>query len=178
MKVCNTCGRHFQETTNFCVFCGTELSNEPCETEQPTALEETETPVSVDTEEPADAYETDGSEEPVAEEPAAEEPTVEAPVPAEPAVVEKTVTVLEPKSLLTTAQYFFLNLLFAIPIVGWVFLFVWGCGRPKNLSLKRFALSTLIWKLIGLFLGLLLVIGVLVLSMHPEVQDFLMKHFA
>jgi hypothetical protein len=63
--------------------------------------------------------------------------------------------------LLTSAQYFFLILLFHIPVIGLIFLFVWGLGRPRNLSLKRFSLAVLILRLIGWLIMLLCTVAVL-----------------
>lgn len=49
---------------------------------------------------------------------------------------------------LSTGQYFWSSVLFSIPILGLVFLFIWGCGEPKNGSLKRFSLAMLIARLL------------------------------
>lgn len=180
MKVCNTCGRHFQETINFCVFCGTELVNEPAAEPKPieiVAEEAQPEPVEFVAEEaqpePVEFVAETAEPEPVelvAEQPAA---PVSEEQPCRIVVQEKIVQ--DPRSLLTTGQYFFLSLLFAFPIIGWIFLFIWGCGKPKNISLKRFSLAFLLWKLIELFLALMVIIGVLALSLHPEVQDFFVK---
>ena len=51
-------------------------------------------------------------------------------------------------SLMTTAGYIFTMLLFHIPVIGLIFMIIWGCGKPKNISRKRFALAFLILRLI------------------------------
>lgn len=62
------------------------------------------------------------------------------------------------KLLLNTFQYMMLMVLFSIPVIGLIFLFVWGAGHPKNPSLKRFSAAVLLWRLI---LAVLLVGGLL-----------------
>ena len=74
-----------------------------------------------------------------------------APVKApEPAPEQKTVVMnaTDSRSLMSTAGYIFSTILFHIPVIGIIFLFVWGCGRPKNISLKRYALAWLIMRLL------------------------------
>jgi hypothetical protein len=134
---------------------------EPFAAAEPAPEPETFSPVPA--EEPA-------AEEPAIEEPAAEEPhfetPVEAPVKEEPAPdpveskpsadaaaaaptsAEPTVLATDSRSLMTTVAYFFTTLLFHVPVVGLVFMIVWGCGKTKNISLKRFSLAFLIMRLI------------------------------
>ncbi len=120
-------------------------------TEEPIAQEPTEEPMPV-IEQPA------VMEEPltVIEQPAAApvvavipQPIPTAAVTEEPAKAQKPA---KRKDLLTAFQYIALTLLFHVPVVGLVFLFVWGCGGTSNISLKRFSLAMLILRLIGLIL--------------------------
>ena len=53
---------------------------------------------------------------------------------------------------MSTAGYFFSTILFHIPLIGLIFMIVWGCGKTKNISLKRFSLACLIMRLIGYIL--------------------------
>lgn len=109
--------------------------------------------------------------EPVAEpEPIVIPPVEPKPEPPVPPVVEApraesappAVHATDSRSLMTTAGYIFTTILFHIPIIGWIFMFVWGCGRPKNISRKRFSLACLIMRLIGVIVCLLIVVFVLI----------------
>lgn len=180
MKYCTNCQKHLPETTKFCVFCGTALTEE-----MPTVLQQTEEPVQEPVEviqEPVDSAEDVAVEiveepmkESVNEDSAAEEaPTDDAveEISAEPSQTDvpdpdkeaeiREVKVCDPQMLLTTFQYILLQILFCIPLVGLVFLFVWSFGRTKNISLKRFARSYLILQLISLFLAMLAAIIALI----------------
>ncbi len=64
---------------------------------------------------------------------------------------------------LSTAGYFFLMLLFAIPVLGWLIAIVVALAA-KNPNLKSFARATLTWLLIGLILLILAAIAVLLFS--------------
>ncbi len=46
---------------------------------------------------------------------------------------------------LTTAQFFFLQLLFMIPVVNLFFIFFWSLKRHTNKNLKAYSRSILIW---------------------------------
>ena len=146
--------------------------------EEPT--ETMEEPVFEATEEAAEAAEetVETVEEPVpVTEPApVEEPVVKAvedPAPAaEPAPapvvtpvaasVQPVVNATDSRSLMTTAGYIFTTILFHIPIIGLIFMIVWGCGKPKNISRKRFSLAMLIMRLLGVIVFLLIAVFLLV----------------
>ena len=123
MKQCPYCGSELLDDAKFCGECGRSLPTEAAP------------------EAPA---------EPVAA-PAAEPPKPEAPVygPQEPAQEMPVITQVPPKSqMLSTFQYFALSLLYALPVIGLIFLFVFGAGHPKNGSLKRFSAALLILRLV------------------------------
>ncbi len=183
---CPVCGNELNEGAKFCVECGTPVAeltaqapaveataqavSEPEATLEPVpeaapAPEPENAPAAA---EPAAPAEEEPESAPAPEPAPASEPVVlaapapePAPAPAAPAsaTIEKIAT--DPRMLLTTAQYFFLTILFHIPVVGLVFLFVWGCGKPKNVSLKRFSLAMLIMRLLGYFLMLACTVVVL-----------------
>ena len=97
--------------------------------------------------EPAPEPEPSPAPEPVA----APEP---APVPVQPEPVNPTpeqpiVLATDSRSLMTTAGYIFTSILFHIPVIGLIFMIIWGCGKTKNLSRKRFSLAFLIMRLLG-----------------------------
>lgn len=160
-----------------------EAVEEPAVFEEPVAVEEpaaVEEPVTV--EEPAEVQEPIAVEEPVAveepitveepaavEEPAPAEPVkapvaaaVETPVPPVAAPVQPVVNATDSRSLMTTAGYIFTTILFHIPIVGLIFMIVWGCGKPKNISRKRFSLAMLILRLLGVICFLLIAVFMLI----------------
>lgn len=89
-------------------------------------------------------------------------PVQEAPKAVPERAQEVVINATDSRSLMTTAGYIFSTLLFHVPVIGWIFLFVWGCGRPKNLSRKRFALACLIMRLLGVICFLLIVVFVLI----------------
>ena len=106
--------------------------------------------------------ETVAFEEPVQEAAPATEPPVAEPAPApvsQPAPAPKApagakpeqpiVLATDSRSLMTTVGYIFTTILFHIPVIGLIFMIVWGCGKTKNLSRKRFSLACLIMRLIG-----------------------------
>lgn len=153
MKICPACKAENENSAKFCLVCGRIL----------TGAEIVEDPVREEEPAPGTPEEEKVFEEPVREEPPREEPKpepepekpFEEPAPEEkpeeepelkeepaPAKKEKTAGVL------TTGQYFLLEALFAIPVVGIVCLFIFSLSHPKNDSLRRFSASVLIWRLI------------------------------
>ena len=146
MKKCPYCGSVLNDDARFCVECG-----QPLPADAPVVPEAApEVPVEPAAEEPVA---TPVAETPVAEEPVAA-PVVEAPAaPAEPAKAAEpempVITQLPPKKqMLSTFQYIALSLLYGLPVVGLIFLFVFGAGHPKNGSLKRFSAAMLILRLL------------------------------
>ena len=166
---CPNCGNELNEDAKFCVECGMPVTEpfeeiaESVEKNEPEAAAVTaEEPVKEDDLVPEDPVPEEEPEKTVP--PESDDNTVEpaALPPSEPK--KEPVTVVsgtDSRLLLSSAQYFFLILLFHIPVIGLIFLFVWGLGRPKNLSLKRFSLAVLILRLIGWLLMLLCAVGVL-----------------
>ncbi len=158
MKLCPYCGSELNDDAKFCVECG-KLLPEPAEVIE-TPENEPLDPIAA---EPVTAANPVMAAEPVtAAEPAA---PVEAPVAA---VAAAPVTVPEPpaapveapvdmpvitqipsrKQMLSTFQYIMLSLLYGLPVIGLVFLFIFGAGHPKNVSLKRFSAAMLILRLV------------------------------
>lgn len=149
MKHCPVCGTELADTAASCFHCGKTLTE-------------------------AEAAPVTPAVEPAPEE-KAEVPAqpVQAPVAEPEAIPQQPVVVVPPKKLLlNTFQYMLLMLLFSIPVVGLIFLFIWGTGHPKNPSLKRFSAAVLLWRLI---LALLVSGAVLYLFIchGPEVQEAL-----
>ena len=125
MKLCPFCGSELNDDAKFCGECGKPLPEEaPLKTEIPA--------------EPAAAVVAAAA--PVA---APAEPV------AEPAQDMPVITQMPPKKqMLSTFQYVLLTMLYSIPVIGLIFLFVFGAGHPKNGSLKRFSAALLILRLV------------------------------
>lgn len=190
MKYCPSCQYQTEEDAKFCPECGAPMEDMPSDTapvevepeaapcekpEEPAPEEAAETPAEAPEEEPA-------AEEPAAEEPApaAEEP-VQEPVCAVPAVTAAPAAAAaapvpaqkDDSQLLSTFSYMMLQVLFRIPVIGIVFLFIWGAGSPKNASLKRYSASVLIWRLIGFIL--LLAVAIVGVIKFGAVAEKLLK---
>lgn len=56
------------------------------------------------------------------------------------------------------------NILFAIPVVGWILILVFGLGGTKNVNLKNYARSFLIVFLITLSIVALIFVAIFILS--------------
>ena len=166
---CPNCGNELNDDAKFCVECGMPIT----ETEQPVpqSIGETAPETEAAAEDQPSAPEMLPREESAPEQEPVKtvlpESGENAPEPEKASSAEprkEPVTVVsgtDSRLLLTSAQYFFLILLFHIPVIGLIFLFVWGLGRPKNLSLKRFSLAVLILRLICWLLALLCAITLL-----------------
>jgi len=105
-------------------------------------------------------------------------PAVE-PAPT-PVKAETPVLATDTRSLMTTAGYIFTTLLFAIPVVGLVFMIIWGCGKTKNISRKRFSLACLIMRLICCVVVLAVAVFMLICfsGKFPILTEALAKFFA
>ena len=139
------------------------------ETPEPVVVPEPE-PVVVPEPEPVASPEPEPVASPEPEPIHASEP---APKAAEPDTKQPIVLASDSRSLMSTAGYIFTTILFGIPVVGLVFMIIWGCGKTKNLSLKRFSLAGLIMRLI---LYILLLAGTVFLlvcfsNLFPELTQ-------
>ncbi len=141
MKLCPYCGSELNDDAKFCGECGRSL------------VEDAPVAATVAESEPAEPIPAEPTPEPV--EPAAVPAAPVAVVPqpgAEPAEAAPDMPVItqvpNKKQLLSTFQYIALSLLYAIPVIGLIFLFVFGAGHPRNGSLKRFSAAMLILRLL------------------------------
>ena len=135
MKQCPYCGSELADDAKFCGECGKSLPAEE--------------PVAAPVETPAEA--------------AAEPAPVPVAVPEQPAAEMPVITQVPPKKqMLSTFQYVVLSLLYAIPVIGLIFLFIFGAGHPKNGSLKRFSAAMLILRLVFWIVVLALMIVAMV----------------
>ncbi len=135
---CSNCNQPLTEGAKFCYHCGAPVvvSAEPEVQVPPVQPEPVSAPV---------------------------EPTpVVPPVQPQPSVVYVTQTVQEQNipsqyTPLTAWQYFWLQILFSIPIVGFVFLIVFSF-KSSNLNRRSFARSYWCWVVVTLGLGLAVIL--------------------
>lgn len=138
MKQCPYCGSMLNDGAKFCVECGKPLPEETPVVPEASA----EVPVEPISATPADSV------VPVAA--AADTPTV-TPDPSDVLAKDDMPVVTQmpsKKQMLSTFQYILLSLLYGLPVIGLVFLFIFGAGHPKNMSLKRFSAAMLILRLV------------------------------
>lgn len=139
MKLCPACQAEAADDARFCLVCGHALSAPAV-----SAYETPEQPAGEEAPLVSEPEEAPAEEPPVFlfEDPAPESEPVPEPEPGETPAPEKR------GGALNTWQYFLLELLFAVPLIGTVCLFIFSLGRPRNGSLRDFAASRLIWRLI------------------------------
>ena len=161
MKQCPYCGSELADDAKFCGECGKSLPADE--------------PVAAPVETPVEA--------------AAEPAPVPVAVPEQPAAEMPVITQVPPKKqMLSTFQYVMLSLLYAIPVIGLIFLFIFGAGHPKNGSLKRFSAALLILRLVFWIVVLTLLIVAMIKNgrfltdalgqLIPAVENLLKAIFA
>lgn len=115
MKICPCCGQLLAEDIQFCTACGCPLT-------EAAAAERF-------------AAEAEAAPEPPQPEAAPQQPSGPYYAPVLPQ---------QPDGGLTTAQYFWTMVLFAIPVVGLVFMLYWSFGSTCSPAKRRFARASLI----------------------------------
>lgn len=133
MKQCPYCGSELADDAKFCEECGRSLPEDAPVVEAAKAEP-------VNPEPPVAPVVTP----PVAPVAPAEAAQTEAPAASTPVVTQ----VPSKRQLLSTFQYVLLSLLYSLPVIGLIFLFIFGAGHPKNGSLKRFSAAQLILRLL------------------------------
>ena len=167
MKQCPYCGNSVLDDAKFCVECGKSLVE--------------------------DAPAVEAPEQIVAEAPApSAEPIVAVTAPEPPSVAADDAPVItqipSQKQMLSTFQYILLSLLYGLPVIGLIFLFIFGAGHPKNASLKRFSAAMLVLRLVFWIVLLALLIVAMVKNgrlltnalgqLIPAVENLLKAFFA
>ena len=135
MKQCPYCGSELADDAKFCGECGKVLPEDA--------------PVVTPAEAPVAAEAPIAAEAPV--EPVAAPAPATEPVQAEASAATDMPVVTQipsKKQMLSTFQYLALGLLYSLPVIGLIFLFIFGAGHPKNGSLKRFSAAMLILRLL------------------------------
>lgn len=162
MKRCPYCGSDLEDQAKFCVECG-KLIPEGAPIPQAAPAKPAAAPAA-----PA-AAQASPQAAPQAARPAAPQAAPAAARPAAPqqqkapvqampaapqAVTEASedlpvITQMPPRNqMLSIFQYIALSLLYCLPVIGLVFLFLFGAGHPRNASLKRFSAAMLILRLL------------------------------
>lgn len=177
MSICKTCGKEIPADARFCTYCGTlQDSPAPEEKTTPSAPLTEQTPPA-----PAEktdaAPKTDAPKEeppkvelPKAEAPKAEPPKTEAPKSQSGAALSPMPSYPQapkapaPKSYGDDADYapkyrplgawayFWLSVLFAVPVVGFVFMIVFSCNS-NHINRRNFARSYLILLIFAVLIG-------------------------
>ncbi len=150
-KFCTNCGAPLEDDAVFCPECGTRFDTSP-------AAEETPAPEIRP--EPQEGVKP----EPAAPEPEAVKPQPETVKPeqvrqtAPPAPAPAPVPAAEPEKRskeISTAGYFWLMLLFAVPVVGFIAMLIFACA-VKNKNLRNFARAHVVWVIVVLIIAIAL----------------------
>lgn len=166
MKQCPYCGNSILDDAKFCGECGKSLVE--------------------------DAPAAEAPEQIVAEAPVAPaEPIVAVAAPEPPSAADDAPVITQipsRKQMLSTFQYILLSLLYGLPVIGLIFLFIFGAGHPKNASLKRFSAAMLVLRLVFWIVLLALLIVAMVKNgrlltdalgqLIPAVENLLKAFFA
>ena len=137
-KFCTECGKEIADGVSFCTECGTKAPADPATATTETVTEAKETKV--------------------------ETPVVHTP-PAQSYQAQQTYTQPAPdpaRKVVGTGAYFWLMLLFAIPIIGQIACLIMAFA-PKNKNIKHFARAQLIWMVIGIIIAALVIGGIILL---------------
>ena len=151
---CTKCGKKAEEGTKFCTNCGELLEVKTPEEETPVTAFEEPTPVT-----PPPSY----------TEPQPEAPVVPPVTPvSQPAVAPPPADNLSPT--VSTATFFWMDLVLAIHVVGLIVCIVLACGATSKKSLQNWAKAKLIWALVGAILFLIMaIVAVSLLSRYYAV---------
>lgn len=141
MKICPSCSTTNNDDVNFCTQCGTPLSNPQQQTHQPQSP----------------AYQPQ-SQQPYQSQPPVYQNTNYS-QPYQPGFNQLNIpSQYEP---VTVGQYILYNILFSIPIIGFVILLMTAFGSNKKISLKNYARSFLVIMVIVFIVAILFsVLGV------------------
>lgn len=168
---CTKCGKKAEEGTKFCTDCGTLLEAKATVEETPAAAYEEPTPVT-----PPPAFKEPEPAAPVTPPTPPVAPPVPPVAPPVPPVAPPTAGNLSPT--VSTATFFWMDLVLAIPLVGLIVCIVLACGATSKQSLRNWAKAKLIWALVSVILFLLLsIVAVSLLSRYYYVLLDLLNQF-
>lgn len=150
-KICANCGAALEDDAVFCPECGTRFGTVPAANEAP-APEVRPEPQEDAVSEPAGP-----GPEPVRPQPDTVRPE-QVWQTAPPAPAPLPVPAAEPEKRskeISTAGYFWLMLLFAVPVVGFIAMLIFA-GAVKNKNLRNFARAHVVWVIVALITAIAL----------------------
>ncbi len=157
-RFCTECGNQIADDVVFCTECGVKVAPKAkAETTVPEILLATaETPpVSQPQPQPRSQQERQPQR-------SAPQPHYQQPAP-----------MAEPENkVISTAAYFWLMLLYALPVVGFISCIIMAFA-PRNRNLKNYAKATLIWVIVSLVLAGLLIL--LVILLGDSLMDYIKR---
>ena len=155
-KICPVCKKEFVDEAAFCGECGVALVNEATIPAEPEAVAE---PAPQVIQQPA----PQSAPQPQYYQPQPQQ--YYQPVPQPQQVYQQAPEEKKEKlyPAVKTAVYFWLNIAFVIPVVGFILSIILTCA-PRNRSLKNFARSYLIGYLIILGIGIVSIVVSLILT--------------
>ncbi len=161
---CTNCGNELSEGAAFCTACGKKVEVEPAQPEVPVQQEAPqEMPVMQENVQPAPQPIPVPVPIPVQQQaPVQQYAPVQQQAPMQqyvPMQQQAPVQMNNTVNVVGTGYFFGMALVYALPIIGWIVCIV-TCFAPRNKSRKNYALSVLIWKLIGLLFLILLYLAV------------------
>ena len=184
-KFCTECGKEIRDGIAFCTECGTKAPAEP-EINAIQPASEAEQPEQPPVATPAASIQP---QQPPVVVPVAPVQPQQAPVAA--AVAVQTSPIPQPvmapvasdptNKTVSTAAYFWLMLLFAIPVIGWLICLIMAFA-PKNKNLKHFARAILIWGLvaavlIGILTALIALLSNTIMDYISQITDGQINNF-
>ena len=170
MKQCSLCGAAIADDAVHCPLCGLPATVQPAPESEPapeaeaapSAQEAADTAPHAPADEPPPASAVPDGQIRFEQPPAAPPPPrVQTAAPA-PGPHYERVLPQQPDGGLTTAQYFWTLMLFAVPVVGLGFMLYWSFGRTASPARRRLARASLIKVGVGIasaLAGLILMIG-------------------
>lgn len=152
MKICNKCSVANDDKAVFCVGCGAVLQNT---TQENPVITEEPTPTQTESYSEPQAYAPPQSPfvQPVSSQPAMPQMPYGQPYGFVP--IDENMLPPEYKPV-TIGQYIGYSLLFSLPIIGIIMLFVTAFDSDKSISLRNYAKSILVWCAISIVLAILL----------------------
>ncbi len=170
--VCKNCNNELSENAKFCTFCGARVEEEVMPVEEPVPVEEVTpapeaTPVAVP--QPEQTYvqpqQTYAQPQQTYVQP---QQTYAQPqqVYSQPKVKIPPANYVPPAQYKPISAWGYIgwNILFAIPLVGWILILIFGLGGTKNINLKNYARSFLIVFLLALGLVALIFVVIFILT--------------
>jgi len=155
---CEKCGSEMLDTAKFCPSCGAKADPVDIE-EQVTATDTVEEKEPL-VEDIAETNEPEPAEEPAAKAEVEEKPEKKETPPPPPPKYTGGKDLTKP---ISTASYFFMFFLMALPLIRLIMLLVWSFSDNVNVNKKHFAHAVFIWVLVSLILAIVATVVLFIL---------------